>query len=333
MKTPVLTGALVALLPLGLLRAEEPPKLTSLSDPKVRYRVPEKAYVVLKRGGVEAVIVDNRAVDDAVLPGHRAGYSGVGSLRGAGRKDNLFVPAYSGLNFEHIHDGTVQKREILFEPRNVPMQLRVIDDDTAELYQAATPHNGLESCLRYHMLEDGAIEMTLECIPRKKVAAGWLGLFWASYIHKPASGAIHFKGREVGAKGKVAWIESTSPRHGVDATHPAEGDVREFKHDKDFPLSLVFNLSKWRYSEPWYYGVSGEVAYAQIFRPEDKVRLTQSPSGGGVGNPAWDFQILIADPRVGQRYQMVMRAVLVKGTSREAVEKATAKHRRALGHE
>ena len=152
------------------------------------------------------------------------------------------------------------------------------------------------------MLDDGAIEMTLECIPKKKTfRGGWIGLFWASYIHKPASGAIHFKGREVGGKGKAGWIESTSPRHGVDATHPAEGDDREFKHDKDFPLTLVFNLSKWRYSEPWYYGVSGDVAFAQIFRPKDKIRLTQSPSGGGGGNPAWDFQFFIADYKVGQR--------------------------------
>src|SRR5262249_15093428 len=100
-----------AFLPLALLLsagpalADELPKLTSLSDAKVKYRVPEKAHVTLKRGGVEAVLVDNRAVDDDVLKGHKAGYSGVASLRGAGRKDNLFVPAYAGLNFEHVHDG------------------------------------------------------------------------------------------------------------------------------------------------------------------------------------------------------------------------------------
>src|SRR5262245_26047021 len=334
MKSHILSGALVALLSsVSPALAEELPKRTSLSDPKVRYRVPEKPYVVLKRAGVEAVIVDNRAVDDAVLPGHRAGYSGVGSLRGAGRKDNLFVPSVSGLNFEHIHDGTVQKREILFEPRNVPMQLRVIDDDTAELYQAATPHHGLESCLRYRMLDDGAIEMTLECVPRKEVAAGWLGLFWASYVHAPASGAIHFKGREADGKGPVRWIEATSPRHGEEATHPGEGDVRVFKHDRAFPLTLVFNHSRWRFSEPWYYGVSGDVAFAQIFRPEDRVRLSQSPSGGGAGNPAWDFQYFIPDYKVDQRYQFVMRAAYLPFESAEQVEKATRRHREALSQE
>ena len=72
--------------------------------------------------------MDNRAVDDDVLPGHRAGYHGVASLRHDRQPRNLFVPAYAGLNFEHIHDGTVQARDVLFEPRNAPMELRRIDD-------------------------------------------------------------------------------------------------------------------------------------------------------------------------------------------------------------
>ena len=40
------------------------------------------------------------------LPGHRAGYNGVASLTHKRRPSNLFVAAYGGLNFEHIHDGT-----------------------------------------------------------------------------------------------------------------------------------------------------------------------------------------------------------------------------------
>src|SRR5438309_789405 len=78
--------------------AEALPKRTTLSDRSAHYRVAERPYVVLKRAGIEAVIVNNEAVDDAVLPGHKAGYSGVAALRGAGRRDTFFVPAYAGLN-------------------------------------------------------------------------------------------------------------------------------------------------------------------------------------------------------------------------------------------
>ena len=96
-----------------------PPKpgVTTLANRSIRYAVAEKPYVVLRRADVEAVVVDNRAVDDPLLPGHRAGYSGIASLKHTKRPQNLFVPAYAGLNFEHIHDGAVQPRERLFEPR------------------------------------------------------------------------------------------------------------------------------------------------------------------------------------------------------------------------
>ena len=312
--------------------AAEPPKRTTLSDPAIKYRVPQKPYVVLKRGGIEAVIVNNQAVDDKVLPGHRAGYSGIGSLKGAGLTKNYFVPAVSGLNFEHILDGTALDRKTLFEPRNASMELRVIDAHTAELYQAPTPHYGLESCLRYQLLEDGAIEMTVECVPRKKaIKNGYIGLFWASYINKPKSLDIHFKGHAEGeGADKTRWVRGVTPRHGVEPTHLAFDDDRTFKHDEPFPLTLVFNRSKWRYREPWYFGVNDGVAYAQMFRPRDRIRLTQSPSGGGDGNPAWDFQFYVPDYEVGKRYQMVMRAMLVKYESPEQVERATAKHRKEL---
>ena len=47
------------------------PGLTSFTNPAIRYSVPEKPYVVLRRGEVEAVVVDNRAVDDGVCRASR----------------------------------------------------------------------------------------------------------------------------------------------------------------------------------------------------------------------------------------------------------------------
>ncbi len=328
---------LVAFCPLWLAamsvaaRSAEPPARTSLGDRALAYRVPEKPYVVLARAGIEAVVVDNRAVDDETLPGHRAGYSGLASLKHARQGQNLFVPAYAGLNFEHIHDGTVQPREVLYEPRNAPMQLRVMDSFTAELYQAPTPHYGLESCTRYQLLSDGTIEMTFECIPRRTAFRnGYVGLFWASYIHRPESRDIHFKGHPADHPAAAQWVRGVTPAHGQLATHLATGDHRVFAHDDAFPLTLVFNLSNHRYAEPWYYGVSHGMALALVFRAGDQIRFSQSPSGGGDGNPAWDFQYLIPDYEVGRRYQMVMRAVYLPFTSAEDIEQVVAPNRLAL---
>lgn len=332
MRPPLLLAVSLLVLLSEPVESDELPTLTTLSDPTIRYRVPEKPYQILKRAGITAVIVDNREVNDDVLPDHRAGYSGVASLTADKSRENLFVPAVSGLNFEHIHDGTVQDRKILFEPRNVPMELRVIDEFTAELYQTPTPYWGLESCHRYRLLSDGAIEMTFECIPRRATYKnGYIGLFWASYINQPESLDITFKGFDEGERpAATRWIRGITPAHGTLPTHLANDDNRDFAHDADFPLSLVFNRSKHRFTEPWYFGVSHGQAYAQMFRPQDRVRLTQSPSGGGPGNPAWDFQFFIDKHELNRRYQFVMRAMLLPFESAEQVEQVTRPHRGAL---
>jgi hypothetical protein len=304
-----------------------------MSDSTIEYTVPRSGYHVLSRGDVRAVIVDNREVSDDVLPNHKAKYSGVGSLTHTKRPDNLFVPTLAGLNYEHIHDGTNQDRDILFEPRNAPMELRVVDPHTVELYQAPTPHWKLESVLRYAMLEDGTIEMTLECIPRTKTFAnGYFGLFWASYIHQPESLDIHFRGHIDGADKPTEWIRGVTPKHGEFPTHIGNTDTRSFQHDDDFALTLVFNRSKYRYDESWYYAVSHGMAFVQIFRPQDVIRLSQSPSGGGEGNPAWDFQYFIPGYKVDQRYQMVMRAMYVPYESPEQIQSVSLPHRQSLGH-
>lgn len=314
--------------------AEELPQLTTLSNPSLKFETSDKHYAVLKRGDVTAVIVDNHAVDDDVLQGHRAGYSGVASLTHAGRTENVFVPSYAGLNFEHIHDGTAQERAILFEPRHAPMELRLIDAHTAELYQPPTPHYGLESCHRYQLLEDGTIEMTFECIPRRATFKnGYVGLFWASYIHQPESLDIHFRGRHVERPDQTGWVRGVTPSHGVLSTHVGIHDDRRFPHADDFPLTLVFNRSKYRFDEPWYFGVSHGMALALMFRAADQPRLTQSPSGGGQGNPAWDFQFFVPDYQVDRRSQMVMRAQYLRYVSADQVERATAVHRRQLAAE
>lgn len=291
-----------------------------------------KPHIVLERNDVRIVVVDNEPVDDKVLPGHRGGYSGVASLTHRGQDENLFVPMYAGLNFEHIHDGTVQPRDILFEPRRAPMEIRQTEEYAAELYQGPTPHWQLESRLRYELLEGGVIEMSLECVPRARTFKNdYIGLFFASYIHRPESLDIHFLGQPADETGpEPEWIRGVTPTHGTYATHLAVDDHRDFPHDPDFPLSLVFNRSNYRYREPWYYGVSHGMALVLMFRPCDQVRFSQSPSGGGEGNPAWDFQWFIPQYQVGRRYRFVMRAMYLPFQSREQLIEISAPHRAAL---
>lgn len=108
-------------------------------------------------------------------------------------------------------------------------------------------------------------------------------------------------------------------------------DQRVFPHDEGFPLTLVFNRSKYRYSEPWYFGLSHGMAFVLTFRPEDMIRMSQYPSGGGRGNPAWDFQYFVRDFQLGKCYQMVTRALYTPFESAEQIERLSRPHRKALG--
>lgn len=308
-----------------------PTGTTSLTNPSITYTTPDRHYAVLKRGDVTAVIVDNAAVDNEILPGHRGGYNGVASLTHTNQPKNLFEPTISGLNFEHIHDGTLAIRKELFEPRKSHMQLRLIDEHTVELYQAPTKNWQLESCGRYHLLVDGTIEYTFECIPRADTfQQGYIGLFWASYILSPEDKSIWFRGTDAKDQKESRWIRGVTPEHGVESTHPPAGALPELPVHEDFPLTLVNHRSKFVYTEPWYYGVSHEMAYVLMFRPQDRVWFAQSPTGGGPDNPAWDFQWFIPNYKVGEAYGFVMRASYLPFSSREQIEQATRVHRKAL---
>lgn len=305
---------------------------TSLTNKSVRYALTDKPYVKLKRGNVSITVVDNSAIDLPDLPGHRAGYNGIASLTHTNQPKNVFVPAIAGLNFEHIHDGTKAGLIEKFEPRKFPIQIRKINAHTVELYQPPTGNWKLESCGRYCLLEDGTIEYTFECIPRQaKYSKGYIGLFWASYINRPEDKAIHFKGRNRLTDETPRWIKAISPKHGIASTHPPTGTLSPVQVDADFPLTLVGNLSPHEHNHFWYYGLSHGMALALMFRPQDNIWFAQSPSGGGNGNPAWDFQWFIEDAEVGKSYGFTMRMAYVPFTSQSQLIRTTESHRKALG--
>ena len=175
------------------------------------------------------------------------------------------------------------------------------------------------------------IEMTFECIPRRATSRR---------VTLACSGPATSTSRNRWTfTSEASTTASQRPLAGFAASRPLTADCRrislrtttaDFAHDPDFPLTLVFNRSKHRFVEPWCFGVSHGQAYVQMFRPQDRVRLTQSPSGGGQGNPAWDFQFFIEKLELNRRYQFVMRAMLLPYESADQVERDTRSHRESL---
>ena len=289
--------------------------VTTLSRPRDTYQVVPEGYVEVRWGKLAAQL----ATKQAVAPEHAAGYNGLQSIRNdAG--PSPFVPRFAGLNLEHVNNGAATaNRDLQFEPRMHPMELRRLDTKTYELYQRALPNTGLESSTRFRFREPHFIDVTFECIPRlDKFPYTHLNLFWASYIFKPGDMSIYFLGRKKGQKGE-AWIQGVTPKHGILATHRGAKDHRQFQHDNPFPLTLVFNESDYEYTRPVYYGRYGDFVWIAMFRERDLVRFTQSPSGGGEGNPAWDFQWFIERPRKDRLYRLVYRAVYKPWVDREDV--------------
>ena len=271
------------------------------------------------------VIADN----EAYAPDHRAGYSGVAELCLApDGSPNLFVPLYAGLNYEHIFSGDESSYAWnIFEPRRAPMQLVQLVTNRVELRQARTEHWPLRSRLVYEANND-AVDLAFHATPLADAwkKHGYIGVFFASYIQSPEDMAIQFIGRSRAGRGdaRVRWIKLVTERHGVAANHRPAGSQWDPTFDPDFKVVLANGFSDYEYFYPFYFGRSGENVFVMMFErtgAEGEMRFAQSPSGGGKGNPAWDFVYFRRDYAVGREFSFRVRAVYRRFTSLEDVVK------------
>ena len=260
--------------------------------------------VTIENGRLKAVFIDNTELP----PDHRAGYNGIAELYHTDQDSSLFVPFYAGFNLEHIFSGDSLTE--FFEPRVNPMTLYRKSETEVILYQKSTSLSGVESLTQFKVVAPCYIDITFICILHNKqyFRHGYAGLFWASYINKPPDRNIYFRGITENTPNET-WIAAFSENHGSKSTHRALNDRYDFYFAPDFRIVLAKNFSNYRYSQPFYYGRFHNMALAFFFESSEVIRLTQSPSGGGKTNPAWDFQYLIPDPEIGKVYSFKARMV------------------------
>ena len=277
----------------------------------------------LKTKKLRAVIADNQSYGTE----HRAGYNGVSELRLAEEgQNNLFVANYAGLNLEHVFSGdTASYGWNIFEPRRAPMQLIRRSKNRVELRQEQTGHWPLRSRLVFAVKAD-AIDLTYYGTPLEDIwkKHGYLGVFFASYIQSPEDMAIQFIGRSRPGRGDPTprWIKPLPEKHGVAANHRPAASDWDPPFDDGFNLDLVKGVSDFEYLYPFYFGRSGENVFVMMFKrtgAEGELRFAQSPSGGGKGNPAWDFAYFRHDYAVNREFSFRVRAVYRKFTSVEDV--------------
>ena len=295
-------------------------KTTKANNP--RGVASERDYAVLKSSQLEVVIGNNKALEyDGTQ--HRAGYNGVFSLKSTLQPDSPFVPDYAGLNLEHYFDGSGRRRrEDFFEPRYSSMKLRRIDDNTVELYQAATRVFQVESWTRFSVALD-YIDFSFRCKPyRDDYQGNFLGTFWASYINGPLDKSMYLLDANSSLE-QPGWIQFCTQTHNRDSTVTHANDKADLKFDSGD--TLFANISPLRYSAPFFYGRFRNMVLIYVFHPQSTIRFSHSPSGGGRSakndgtNPAWDFQLIIPQPKAGNEYELRGRLLYKQWEGRDDV--------------
>jgi len=278
--------------------------------------IPSAHSLVLETPRLRAVVADNEAHGAT----HRAGYNGVAELGSRpGDPTNLFVPEYAGLNLEHVFSGdSLSFGWNIFEPRRAPMRLVRSTTTRVELQQERTEHWPLRSRIAFEAKDD-AVDLAYAGTPLEDVwkKHGYVGVFFASYIRAPEDMAIQFIGRSRPGRGDPAprWIRHVPEKHGKAASHRPAGSDWDPPLDEGFNVDLVKGASDFEYVYPFYFGRSGENVLVMMFERSNaggELRFAQSPSGGGKGNPAWDFVYFRRDYAVGREFRFRARAVYRK---------------------
>lgn len=270
--------------------------------------------IELHGGDLTVTFVDN----SALAPEHRAGYNGIARLVHAMEPEPIFVPTYAGFNLEHIFSG--DSLPDLFEPRHAPMELRQLSDRAVELHQPPTPISHVESWTRFELVPPHAIDVTFRCRLRDLTffRHGYAGMFWASYIHKPEDKRIWFWGVSQDDP-SPRWIAAYSEAHGVASTHLSAKDSLKLYFAPAFQATLASHFSNYRYLLPFFFGRFHRMVLVYVFDDDRRIRFSQSPTGGGPTNPAWDFQFIIPNPRTKTDYGFRARLIYKPFVSEEDV--------------
>ncbi len=257
-------------------------------------------------GDLTMVIGDNEA-----HRGQRAGYNGVQSLVSTHCPDeNLFVPGIAGINLEHLLDGRdMPDRDDYFEPRRRPMEVEKVDKQSVMLHQSATPTLGVQSLATFSIRKPHYIDIDLRLVLRRDTLIhDYLIAFYASYINAPQERGMRFLGRPREEPVGEGWLELNTPAHNQQSTACRVDIEPELENEMSFD-TLAYSYSHLAYTRPFFFGRRRNMVFALMFEEGHDVRFTHSPTGGGEGNPAWDFQWVVHEPEVDEEHRLRARAI------------------------
>ncbi len=243
-----------------------------------------------------------------------------------------------GLNFEHIFNGTAADAAIsMFTPRKEPNALVKMGEKQARLeWPAASSSWNVDCAMTYTFVEPDAIDMEFSAVPTREVwPKGYLAFMWASYMARTVERPIHFWGTAGGEEGWQQFGEATSDAQGFETGTLAAKGVGLLPYEAESRTLNIIEHQEKRFVLPFYFGlIDGDqdlatkddtFAYILMFDQIEPMRFAlwnfiKDESGKpDPHSPAWDWQYVIRDPKVGQRYGYRMRVVVTPFISRDDV--------------
>ncbi|MDP6113040.1 MAG: hypothetical protein QF437_04445 [Planctomycetota bacterium] len=278
-------------------------------------------FSCLETSSFVAFIADNSA--NGI---HRSGYNGLSSLIPRHTGNNLFVPAYAGLNYETISLAGLEpyrhEHGSKFEPRSEPMFIESADEESVVLVQPETSHSHVSARITFTVEEPHYIHQKIELTFHRRFCPdeepNQFRSLWASYMHGPPDRHIYSKpDLETGAD-LVHWYGITKTDHGSPemqvklmpqeeisaAGHLAamaetplltDDELTALAQPEWGPMALPKSLDGML---SFYYGLCHDQMVLMMFKQPERFRLAYSPCGGGTQpewNPAWDYVLALED--------------------------------------
>jgi hypothetical protein len=240
---------------------------------------------------------------------------------------NLYRDDAVGINFEHIFNGAKKQYDIsIFTPRHDPCHLKQVGEDRYEIHWPGENSRwGMDARMVYDLSEEGQVDLVFECTPAADLySQGFAAMMWASYMNCALDRKIHFWGTEGDRTGWVAFGEGTGKDFEVGTVSYA--DVPNLPYEKGAQTLNLIEHSTKKFITPFYYGLidgdhdlkttSDKLLYLVLFDQTDPIRFAmwnffRDDNGDpDTHSPAWDWQYVIRDPKVGESYGYRARLVV-----------------------
>ena len=263
---------------------------------------------------------------------------------------SLFRTDAVGLNFEHVFNGAAaQKDKAMFTPRQDLCDVKDLGGHRFELtWPAKESQWKMDSKMQFDLSKADQIDLKFRTTPRsqEEFSQGYVAMMWASYMGRTIDRKIRFWGEEDGREG---WVEFGDELEGdqIEVGTVAHVGVPELSYEAGAEtLNLIESPSK-KFVTPFYFGMldgdqdlkttEDRYLYLVMFDQTESIRFAMwnffrdEAGRPDTHSPAWDWQFVVRDPKVGTPYEYRMRIVVKPFEGQAQIWEAYETWREELG--